>query len=95
MKLDEFLMFEVTGLTNTIKEYTRDHYVIGYADILLESSEKKDYEKIEGCMKRLLVWYKENIEVIKEDKFLYNKDQHEKSISFLERAIKQVEKLNT
>jgi DNA-binding ferritin-like protein len=74
----------VVGLANTINEYTRDHYVKNYTKILVESLEENDCESIEGVVKRLLSWYQKVIEDIRNDKFIYNKEQHEKSIKLLE-----------
>lgn len=90
MELQEFARFEVVGLANTINEYTRDHYIKNYTKILVDASLNGDCESVEGVVERLLSWYKTVIEDIRNDKFIYNKTQHEKSMSLLEDIYKAV-----
>lgn len=90
MELQEFAKFEVVGLANTINEYTRDHYVKNYTKILVEASIKGDCERMEGVIERLLIWYKSVIDEIMEDKYIYNKGQHKKSINLLEEIFQVV-----
>jgi len=90
MDINEFLTFEVTGITNTILEYTRNHYIVAYANLLVKSAAEENYDMIEGCIKRLLEWYECRIEEIRVDKHIYNKAQHEKGVQLLREALEQV-----
>ncbi len=89
MKIEELLYLELEGLTKTIREYTRDNFIISYSTKLCELSFPSDKTRINLISCKLLEWYKDNIDDIKSNQYLPNVDAHMKSISILEDLYKQ------
>lgn len=89
MKIEELLYLELEGLTETIKEYTRDNYIISYSKKLCELNFPEDKTKINLITEKLLDWYKDNIEDIKSNQYLPNVNAHIKSINILEELYRQ------
>jgi uncharacterized protein (DUF4213/DUF364 family) len=86
MSLEDFKSYEVVGIANTIREYTRNHFVLSYTDILIETSKSDDYIKMIGVIERLVKWYDVVLEKMENDKYLYNKEQHVKGYQLLKSA---------
>ena len=89
MSIEELLYLEIEGLTKTIKEYTRDNFIISYSSKLNNLDFPEDKTKINLISKKLLNWYKDNIEDIKSNQYLPNVNAHIKSINILEELYKQ------
>lgn len=83
MTIEEILSIERYGLINTINDYTREHYVRSYTDILAVLIFPRDKEKIIKVVYRLLEWYEDNIEKILNNQHIYNKMEHAKSQTIL------------
>lgn len=88
MKIEDILYLELEGLSKTIKEYTRDNYIISYSSKLCELHFPDDKSKINLISDKLLIWYKNNIDTIKTNQYLPNVDAHLKSIDILEELYK-------
>lgn len=86
MDLRIFLLFEVKGLASTIDEYTRNHYVRNYTNLLIKFSKKSDFDNLELVINKLLEWYQVEILKMRSNKYLYNLEVHEKSLSLLKEA---------
>lgn len=84
MTKDEFCI-EIEGITYTIKNYTREHYI--YINLLYKSGQEDNIVLIPLLLERLIKWYSENIKTILHDQFVYNKDSHIKNISTLKRIL--------
>lgn len=84
MKIEELIYLELEGLTKTIREYTRDNFIISYSTKLCELTFPKDKKKMNILSSKLLDWYKVNIDDIKCNQYLPNIDSHLKSIKILE-----------
>lgn len=89
MSIEEMLYLELEGLTKTIKDYTRDNFIISYSSKLCELNFPEDKSKINLISGKLLDWYKDNIEDIKGNHYLSNVNAHIKSINILEELYKQ------
>ncbi len=83
MGIDEILLLQVEGLTNTIKDYTRDNYIISYSNRLSKLSYPEDKKLINRITLELLDWYSTSIKDIEENQFIGNVDIHHKSIKIL------------
>ena len=46
MDLNSFLLLEVQGLAFTINEYTRNHYIRNYTNLLIEFSKNDEIDKL-------------------------------------------------
>lgn len=91
MELNQVFEIEVPGLVNTILEYTKDSYVKNYAKLLSGYSYPSDKEKIVLVLVRLLEWYKDKIEDIKKNQFVFNKIQHEKSLVLIQCILQEID----
>ena len=89
MNIEEMLYLELEGLTKTIKDYTRDNFIISYSSKLCNLEFPEDKTKIHLITGKLLNWYKDNIEDIKGNHYLSNVNAHIKSINILEELFKQ------
>ena len=84
MGIEEILILEIEGLINTIKDYTRENYIISYSNKLKELSYPKDNDLINRITTKLLEWYKKSIKEIEENQFIGNINEHYKSIEILQ-----------
>lgn len=83
MSIETLLTLEVDGLCNTISDYTRDHYILNYTNILRSSTYPKDKIILGLVIDKLLDWYKETYPAIQESNYITNKKQHTKSYELL------------
>ena len=84
MNIEDIMLLEIEGITNTIKDYTRDNFVISYAKRLKDLSYPDDKSLINKLSIKLLEWYKDEIKDIKLNQFVSNINEHYKSIKILE-----------
>ncbi|HHU53641.1 MAG TPA: hypothetical protein GXZ43_06165 [Clostridiaceae bacterium] len=87
MKTDdpyEILKIEFDGIRNTISHYTKDNLVLNYLEKMQIAIEENDFKKVLYFLDKLCVWYKENIDEIRNNRFVYNQEEHTKAKSILE-----------
>lgn len=95
MSLEDFKYYEVVGIANTIREYTRNHFVLSYIDILIEASKNNNHIKMIGVIERLIEWYVVVFEKMENDKYLYNKQQHVKGFQLLNYALIELQSITS
>ena len=91
MGIEDIMLLEIEGITNTIKDYTRDNFILSYANKLKKLSYPDDKSLINIVTKKLLEWYDIEIEEIKVNQFISNINVHCKSIMIL----KEINKLTS
>lgn len=84
MNIEDILLLEIEGVTNTIIDYTRDNFVLSYAKRLGNLSYPDDRLLINKVTSKLLEWYKDEIKEIRLNQFVGNINEHYKSIEILE-----------
>jgi hypothetical protein len=75
MNITEFII-EFEGISNTIKAYTNDHFIIGYLNNLEKALKSNDDTITLLTLTRINNWYDKVIDEIQESNFVYNKNQH-------------------
>ena len=83
MSLEDIMFLELEGLSKTISDYTRENYILSYADKLKEMQYPNDKIRIQFIVKELLNWYSSNFQKILDSKYIVNKSEHQKSYSLL------------
>lgn len=82
-KLQDIFDFEIDALANVISNATSDYYVKNYAEILTKCKLPDDLDKIHRLTTSLLDWYDTNIIDFEQNEYMYNVDQHHKTIEIL------------
>lgn len=83
MNFTDFTLIEVYGLFDTVNEYTRNHYIKNYLRKMVEFTKSEEWEYLIIVIDKLIEWYENEIEIIREDKYIYNTSDHEKSFNLL------------
>ena len=83
LTMQEIMDIELVGVVNTINDYTREHFIKNYTDVLLKCELPKDKELMISVVYRLIDWYTETLNDIKNNEYLFNKGEHYKSIEVL------------
>jgi hypothetical protein len=83
MSIETILKIESEGLSNTIKDYTSENYILSYTKKLQESNYPEDKEVICILVNKLINWYEQNYKNILDSKYLSNKAEHTKSYELL------------
>jgi len=78
------IQYDIDGLVNTIISYTCNQYIISYAQQLQVAIGKDESALVKELSDRILKWYKQEIITINNNRFIYDKDAHVKSIIILE-----------
>lgn len=92
MSVEDILSLELEGLSETIKEYCRENYILSYTKKIQTLSYPEDKDMILKLATRLFEWYNLNLDNINESKFITNKSEHEKSIQLLSILIEELTK---
>lgn len=87
MNIEEIMTIELEGLSNTINDYSREHYILSYTKKLNMLKYPNDTELIIKLVNRLLSWYEIKMPLIMESKFVVNKEEHKKSIYLLQQLL--------
>ncbi|MFP4287405.1 MAG: hypothetical protein ACLFRI_06850 [Candidatus Izemoplasmataceae bacterium] len=82
MEKKEF-MVELNGIIETIHTYTRNPFMMGYTKELRKSIRHDDIEMLQIVLDRVIGWYIEEMETIKNDEYVFNKTMHEKAFYIL------------
>ncbi len=84
------LEIEVDGIRETIRNYTSDPYINNILNFLKEAVEKKDIEEILYLMNQIHEWYKQNLQKINTNSFVYNKEVHAQILENIETYMKEL-----
>jgi len=82
MKQQEFAI-ELDGIIGTIHTYTRNPFMMGYTKELRRAMNDNDRDTMIIVLDKIITWYKEEIEAIKNDTYVFNKSMHEKAFELL------------
>ncbi len=82
MEKQEF-MVELDGVIGTIHTYTRNPFMMGYTRELKRAVKHDDLDKIKIILDKVISWYNEEIDKIKNDEYIFNKNMHEKAYFIL------------
>ena len=82
MERKEF-MVELNGIIETIHTYTRNPFMMGYTKELRKSIRHNDVEMLQIVLDKVIEWYTEEIDAIKNDEYIFNKNMHEKAYYIL------------
>lgn len=83
MKIEDIMLIEIEGITNTIIDYTRDNFILSYAKKLHNLSYPNDKYLINKITEKLIGWYEESIKEIEINQFVGNINEHYKCIEIL------------
>jgi len=85
MKMENEVFLEIEGVAKTIIQYTNDLFIRSYATKIQSISVEEDNEIFFALVSKLVEWYQEEIEKIKLNEFVVNKESHIKSYYLLNR----------
>lgn len=83
LDIKEIMYLEKFGIINTISHYTKELYIKSYINILSTLSYPEHEQQLLRIVYRLVEWYDRVIDDIREDQFVTNKHEHEKSYAIL------------
>ena len=83
MNLSMLYRLEIEGISNTIAEYAVDNFISGYSKLMPKLEYPKDIDLIREIVKKLSIWYQDNITDIRKSKFIINKEEHEKAYKLI------------
>lgn len=83
MNIEQIMMVEIEGLSQTIKQYSNDNYIISYANQLSSIKYPDDSVKFSLLVNRLYEWYVKEIDKIKKSEYILAKDSHFKSFKII------------
>ncbi len=78
----EFII-ELNGIIGTIHTYTRNPFMVGYTEALKKAVENNDFDTLRIVLDRVISWYNTEIDKIKSDEYVLNKNLHEKAYGIL------------
>ena len=81
---------ECDGITNSIKQVTKDPYIIGYLDLLKISILNQDKNIANEVTSRLIHWYGMHLDAFLKDPFIYDKANQEKTFLLLKKMKKDL-----
>ncbi len=82
MKKQEF-MIELDGVIGTIHTYTRNPFMMGYTKELKKAVRQNDVDTMKIILDKVIGWYNEELDKIKNDEYVFNKNMHEKAYGIL------------
>jgi hypothetical protein len=74
---------ELTGMTKTVENITKDPYIIGYMEILKNSIQEHEVNLVHLTSKKMVDWYQSHLNDILSDQFVYDKENHKKTFALL------------
>lgn len=80
----ERLKIEFEGIRGTIAEYTHDSNIINFFNQLKKGIDTCDFEIIHYTLECICEWYNSNLEVIENNQFVYNYEEHCRNYKMLE-----------
>jgi len=82
MRKQEFAI-ELEGVIGTIHTYTRNPFMMGYTRELKKAVKQNDVDTVKIILDKVIGWYNEELEKIKSDEYVFNKNMHEKAYGIL------------
>jgi hypothetical protein len=79
-----YLLLYKEPISECILEYATDNFTKNNAHKLIELNEDKHKIELLTVIKELIEWYKNNIDVIKNDRFVSKKEDHIRSYDMLQ-----------
>lgn len=79
-----YLLLYKKPISESILEYATDNFTKNNAHKLLELSEDNNRNELLTVIKELIEWYKSNIEIIRNDRFVSKKEDHIRSYDMLQ-----------
>lgn len=79
-----YLLLYKKPISESILEYATDNFTKNNAHKLLELSEDNNRNELLTVIKELIEWYKSNIEIIRNDRFVSKKEDHMRSYEMLQ-----------
>lgn len=86
---------ELTGMTKTVENITKDPYIIGYMEILKNSIHEHQANLAHLTSKKIVDWYQSRLSDILSDPFVYDKENHKKTYALLVELFKDSALLTT
>jgi hypothetical protein len=83
MTIQEIVTIELPAVVQTINEYTMEHYVRHYTNLLMSYRSHEQKQDMLPIINRLIEWYGDNMSEIEHNKYIYNKHEHKKSFELL------------
>jgi hypothetical protein len=84
---------ELTGMTKTVENITKDPYIIGYMEILKNSIQDHEVSLVHLTSKKMVDWYQSHLNDILSDRFVYDKENHKKTFALLLELCNESERL--
>ena len=81
--LKKEFMIELNGIIGTIHTYTRNPFMMGYTKELKKAIDNNDLDSVKIVLDKVIDWYNDEIEKIKNDDYVINKGMHEKAYGIL------------
>jgi len=81
--LKKEFMIELNGIIGTIHTYTRNPFMMGYTNELKKAIDNNDLDSVKIVLDKVIDWYNDEIEKIKNDDYVINKGMHEKAYGIL------------
>lgn len=79
-----YLLLYKKPISESILEYATDNFTKNNAHKLIELNENNNKNELLTVIKELIEWYKNNIDVIKNDRFVSKKEDHMRSYDMLQ-----------
>jgi hypothetical protein len=86
---DYFLLYK-RPISESVLEYATDNFTKNNAKKLIELNEDKNKNELLIVIKELIGWYEDNLEAIKQDRFVVQKEDHIRSYNLLQVIEKQM-----
>lgn len=83
-RIQQIVDYEMQAISRTISEYSTNDFIASYAKQLLNIKFPSDNDKLTFLVTKLLEWYEEKLQVIKDNKYIHNKESHIKSYELLQ-----------
>lgn len=77
------LTLEYEGIVGKIREYTDEPQIDNYMNRLKNAIDKADFEAIKYCLNAIYEWYKQNINAIHTNQYVYNPGLHDKNLKLI------------
>ncbi len=79
-----YLLLYKTPISESVLEYATDNFTKNNAVKLIELNEDSNKNELLLVIKDLIKWYEKNIEAIKKDRFVLQKEDHIRSYNLLQ-----------
>lgn len=80
----DFLLLYKTPISQSVLEYATDNFTKNNAKKLVELNENKNKNELIIVIKELIDWYEKNLDTIKQDRFVVQKEDHIRGYNLLQ-----------